>query len=206
MEQKRRLINIPIVHTHADFGSLGSRVPFDQEVEEMKALYWEEVFNNVRSLPVNFSELRVYQDGLPNVSAEKVARIVEQAAPSNYDILRWLKEQGAHIVGTEDSNHLIEEYNLLRATLIASSEEEYVEAQLEYRSRSKELSVERVVYIAQRIKDTLPVGGTGLLFMGLAENVKKLIENEIEVVEPERLIGLSSEVLRKKLFRKEAEL
>lgn len=95
MQQKRRLISIPIVHIHADFGSLGSKVLFDQEVEELTTRYWNGVFDYVRNLPLDFSKLKVYQDGLPNISAEKVAKIVDETQTPNYNVLRWLGDQKA---------------------------------------------------------------------------------------------------------------
>lgn len=64
----------------------------------------------------------------------------------------------------------------------------------------------RSEYIAQRIKATLPEGGTGILFIGLAHEMKRLLEPEMEVSEPETLIGSSSEALRERLVRKEREL
>ena len=41
--------------------------------------------------------------------------------------------------------------------------------------------------------------------MGLAHEIKKLLEKEIEVSEPEALIGSSSEALRERFVRKERE-
>jgi len=63
-------------------------------------------------------------------------------------------------------------------------------------------------YIAKRIKDTLSEGGMGILFIGLAHEVKRLLEQEMEISEPETLIGGSSEALREKLrlYGKEREL
>ncbi len=67
----------------------------------------------------------------------------------------------------------------------------------------------RSEYIAQRIKATLPEGGRGILFIGLAHEVKRLLEQEMAVTEPETLIGLSSEALRERvrerLVKKERE-
>lgn len=84
MQQKRRLISIPIVHTHADFWQPESRVLFEPEVEEMKTRYWHRVFEYVRNLPVDFSKLKVYQDGLPDTSTEIVTRIVDETQTPNY--------------------------------------------------------------------------------------------------------------------------
>ncbi len=203
MQQKSRLIIIPVVHTHADFGSFGSKVPFDQEVEEMKTLYWNGVFNYVRNLPVDFSELKVYQDGLPNISADMVTRIVEETQTVNYELLRWLRNKGANIMGTENPPLLFQEVRALQTIFNAEDEEQKHAARLEYVKVSAYLLEERDEYIAQRIKDTLPEGGIGLLFLGLAHEVKRLLEHEIEVTEPETLIGSSSETLRSKLYGKE---
>ena len=206
MQQKRSLFIIPIVHTRADFGSLGSKVPFDKEIEEITTQYWNSVFNYVQNLTIDFSKLKVYQDGLLDISTEIVAKIVDETQTPNYNVLRWLKDQGAHIIGTESPQLLLEEYQSLQAIFNAPSEELKITARWKYRNNSEFLLEGRDKYIAQRIKATLPEGGTGILFIGLAHKVKRLLEQEIEVSEPETLIGSSSEVLRNRLFGKEREL
>lgn len=207
MQNKSRLIIIPIVHTRADLGSLGSKIPVDPECETTSIQYWQAVSEYIPGLPVDFSTLKVYQDGLPDVPKESIDLILDKAETSNYNLLRWLRQQGADIVGTEDTKLLIEEYNLRQGTLVTySSQEEYVEARLQRANRMPVLSTMRLAYIARRIKATLPEGGTGILFIGLAHEVKKLLEPEIEITEPETLIGSSSEALRKRLLGKEKEL
>ncbi len=198
MGQNRRLIVIPLVHTHADFGSLGSRVPFDTEIEGLKTQYWNRISAFVQSLPIDFSKVRVYQDGLPNTAEEDISLILTKAQTPNYDVIRQLRDQGAHIVGTEDMKLLVKEYNLFKATQNTSTEDEYVEARLKYLEEAPALSEQRMAYIAQRIRDTLPEGEIGILFIGLAHKVKSLLEKEMEIVEPEILTGSSSEVLRRR--------
>ena len=200
MRQNRRLIVIPLVHSRADFGSLGNRIPLDTEIEGLKTQYWNKVSDFVQSLPMDFSELRVYQDGLPNTSEEDISLILSKAQTPNYDVVRQLRDRGAHIVGTEDVNLLVKEYNLFQATQNPSikDEDEYAEARLKYVNEAPVLSKQRISYIAQRIRDTLPEGGTGLLFIGLAHEIKNLLEKEMGVVEPEILTGLPPEALRKK--------
>lgn len=197
----------PHFHTHADYGeNLGSKITFDEEIEALKAQYWRNVFDYVRGLPFDFSKLKVYQDGLPNVPPELVTYVIDRAKPVNYDILRWLRKQGADIIGTEDPELLGKEYNLYQATLIThSTEEEYVDARLNYNRMKPILCKMRSEYIAQRIKATLPEDGMGILLISLAHEVKRLLEQEIEVSEPETHIGSSSEALRKRLFGKERE-
>ena len=54
-------------------------------------------------------------------------------------------------------------------------------------------------------KKTLLGAETGILFVGLAHEVKKLLEKEMKVTEPEALIGSSSETLRNRFIKKERE-
>jgi len=205
MQQKRRLTVIPIIHTRADFGSLGSKVPVDQEYETMATQYWQTVSEYVQKLPGDFSELRIYQDGLPDSSIEIVTKIVDETQTANYGLLRLLRSKGAHIMGTESAPLLLQEYRALQAILNAENETQQYATRLEYTKVSAYLLEERDEYIAQRIKATLPEGGRGILFIGLAHEVKRLLEQEIGVTEPETLIGGSSETLRKRLFGKERE-
>ena len=199
MQQKRCLIIIPIIHTLADWGSLGSRKVFDEEIEARKTQYWQAISEYVRNLPVDFSELRVYQDGLRDTSAEEVARSVDKIQTINYELLRWLRNKGAHIMGTESLPLLWQEQRVLQSFLNAPEEEQKHTALLEYRKVSARITKKRDAYIAQRIKATLPEGGRGIFFIGLAHEVKRLLEQEIEVTEPETLIGSSSEALRERV-------
>ena len=205
MQNNRHLIIIPIIHTRADYGSFGSKVPVDQEYETMATQYWQAVFGYVQKLPVDFSELRVYQDGLPDISAEIVTKIVEETQTANYEVLRWLRDKGAHIMGTESPPLLYQDFRALQAIFNAENEGQKQAVRLEYARASTCLLKGRDEYIAQRIRATLPEGGEGILFIGLAHEVKRLLEQEIEVTEPETLIGSSSEILRKRLFGKEGE-
>jgi len=208
MQNKRHILIIPIIHTHADFGSIGSKSQVNQEHETLATQYWQTVSEYVQKLSVDFSELRVYQDGLPDISAEIVTKIVDETQTPNYDLLRWLRNKGAYIMGTEDPPLLLQEYRALQAIFNAKDEEQK-QAALEYKKVSAPLLEGRDKYIAQRIKATLPEGSTGILFIGLAHEVKRLLEQEMEVSEPETLIGSSSEALRERVrerfVRKERE-
>lgn len=211
MQDKRRLIIVPIIHNLADFGSLGSRIPFDKGTEALTTQYWNGVLAYVQGLPIDFSQLRVYQDGLPDTSEEDISLILSKAQTPNYNVLRWLKNKGARIIGTEDKDLLVREYDLFQATLIDPTEDEdrYVDARLKYYSETPILLQQRDAYIAQRIRDTLPEGGTGILFIGLGHEVKRLLEQEIEVSEPKMLTDSSSETLRERLplsYKKERVL
>jgi len=204
MQSKSRLIVIPIIHTHADFGSIGSKLQVNQEYEILAIQYWQTVSEYVQKLPMDFSKLKVYQDGLPDISTEIVTKIVDETQTPNYNLLRWLRNKGAHIMGTEDPLLLLQEYRALQ-TIFNAEGEEQKQAALKYEKISAPLLEGRDKYITQRIRDTFPEDGIGILFIGLAHEVKRLLEQEMEVSEPETLIGSSSEALRKRLSGKERE-
>ena len=206
MQNKRHLTIIPIVHTRADFGSLGSKAPVDQEYETMVTRYWQAVSEYIQELSMDFSKLRIYQDGLPDVSVEMMTKIVDETQTPNYELLRWLRAKGHIIMGTESPSLLLQEYRALQAIFSAESEEQKQAARWEYVKVSAYLLEGRDEYISQRIKTTLLEGGIGILFIGLAHEVKRLLEQEMEVSEPERLIGSSSEALRKRLSGKERDI
>ncbi len=204
MQNNRHLIIIPVIHTHADMGSLGNKTPVGEKYETGAVQYWRAVSDYVQTLPVDFSELRVYQDGLPDVSPEIVEKIVDETPQTpNFDLLRWLKSKGTHILGTESPTALLKEFRALQAIFDAVNEEQKQSAKLEYAKASPYLLEGRDEYIAGRIKATLPEGGLGILFIGLAHEVKILLEKEMLVTEPEALIGASSESLRRKFSGKE---
>ena len=178
-------------------------MPLDLKYETMATQYWRTISEHVQKLPVDFSTLRVYQDGLADVLSEITAKIVDETQTPNYTLLRWLRNKGAQIIGTEDPALLLQEYRALQSIFNGTNEEQKYMARLEYGKISAYLLESRDEYIAQRIKATLPEGGMGILFIGLAHDVKKLLEQEMEVREPEVLIGGTSETLRNKLYGRE---
>lgn len=204
---KRHLIIIPIVHTHADFRSPASRVTVAPEYETTTTQYWQAISEYIQELSVDFSELRVYQDGLPDIPTNRVAERVDKGQTANYELLRWLRGKGAHIMGTENQPLVAQEYCALQAIYNAKDEEQRQTARREYAQVSASLLEGRDEYIAGRIKATLPEGGMGILFIGLEHEVQRWLGQEIEVSEPETLIGASSEALRKRLlYGKERKL
>ncbi len=190
MEEKPRLIIIPIAHTPADMGSLRSSVPFSGEYEAKVTGYWADIFRYLKNLP-DVSGFKIYQDGLPDVAEDFVAGIVTETQTSNYEILRWLKEQGAKILGTEDPNLLHEEYESTTSIINQgghSTIDDVIKRSL--------LLEQRDDYIAQRIKDTLKPEETGLLFIGAAHNVARLLKNDCQIIDPEINPHGFSEVMR----------
>lgn len=196
-EKKPHLYIIPIAHTYADMGSLRDEIPVDERYEAAVTGYWVGIFRYLNSLsPDLLARLQVYQDGLVNAPLEIVDKIVGETQTANYEILRWLKGKGAVILGTEDPSLLMEEYQALKAIANCPDGEVKTAARLKYLKKSSWLLEERDKSIAQRIRETLPEGRTGLLFIGAAHDVGSLLSNEIRVSTPEMIRRALPEALR----------
>jgi len=185
----RRLINVPIAHTSADMGILGQRLPPPAEGTAFADWWWQDVTRRIKRLRLDWRGAKVYQDGLPDVAEDLVEKIVRQVESPNYELLRWLKGQGAAVLGTESWKLLAEEYESLRAILAAADAGEKKRATESYRVRAPSLLEERDTYITRRIDATLGGGETAVLFVGMAHQVVRRLPRDITVIP---LAGLRS--------------
>lgn len=184
-ENERCLIIMPIIHTADDMMSLRSSIPRDEKDEKFALAQWEKVSGYLHHLSPRFLEgLKVYQDGLPDTSADGINKILNFASTINHEILRWLRANGAIIMGTEDLKLLTEEYNHRRAVYKAPDVESWAEATLGYLNRRDQLLADRDAYIAQRVDSTLEPHEVGLLFIGLGHKVKPLLADKMRLGEP----------------------
>ena len=177
----RTLITVPIIHSREDMGSLApdSRRGV-AEAARLGAAFWSAIRERIESLDQDWNGVKVYQDGLPDTFPELVDKIVTRAPGQNYELLLWLAERGATVLGTEDPKLLVEEHTLLKAISDASGPER-ARATAAYTSRAPALLDERDSYIARRIDITLDEGQTGLLFIGAAHQVEKKLPRDIVV-------------------------
>lgn len=197
MNEKPHLHIIPIVHTYADGGSLRSEISVDERLEAMITGYWVGIFHYLNSLPSDhFAHLQIYQDGLVDAPPAIVDRIVDETQTANYEILRWLRGKGTAIYGTEDPGLLMEEYQALKAIASYPDGEAKTAARLEYVKKSSWLLEQRDQYIARRVRETLPRGRMGLLFIGAAHDIGLFLTNEMRVSTPEVISRTLPEVLR----------
>ncbi|MBI2314673.1 hypothetical protein HYU93_01245 [Candidatus Daviesbacteria bacterium] len=179
------MIIIPIIHTAADMMSLQSAIPREEQDEQFALAEWEKIFGYLHSLSAGFvTGLRVYQDGLPDTSGDNLNKIFAQAPGKNYEVLRWLRSNGAIVMGTESTELMREEYKLLVARYHAPNGELWAQATLEYAERRGRLLMERNAYIAQRIDHTLMPGEAGLLFIGLGHNIQPLLADKMRLGQP----------------------
>ncbi|MDP2845568.1 MAG: hypothetical protein Q8N79_05790 [Candidatus Methanoperedens sp.] len=187
----RKLILIRIVHTAADMGSMSeglikegiAKIGREKWLENQRKIekFWDEVKKEIEALNLDYSKVRVYQDGLP-CGGELGLKIVKETADKgskNYQIVGMLIEKGAAIEATESPGLLRKEYEHIKAMVTAATEEEKAEAVRRYEKIKDDLMQERDAYIAKAIDATLKDGETGLLFIGAAHNIK--VATDIEV-------------------------
>ena len=186
----RRLVHIPIIHAAADLGSLSRLVQehytricgksgWNQREDVVKAL-WTDIEANLDALHIDPRKARIYQDGLPICGfEEKIVRELANAGSSNHQlILRW-GDQGAILMGTEDAQLLVEEYELQKQHFArkpgAGPAEEKLARLMDRVLKSRD------AFIAERIAGTLQEGETGLLFLGALHRLDALQSGDIRV-------------------------
>jgi hypothetical protein len=191
----RKLYYFPIVHTAADFGTLGEAAlrAKSAALGRRGALLdaaridrlWHEIEIAADRIPVSSGGLRVYQDGLP--VCDRMEGIVEdlaRAGSANHRILRKLQAHGAVLMGTEDPELLVEEYKLAGKGIAAKGTQG---ARVPARGRppsTDALLDRRDRFIASRINATLEPGAAGILFIGALHDVAPYLNPDIQVVYP----------------------
>jgi hypothetical protein len=186
----RRLIHIPIIHTSADLGSLSrfvqahyarvcGKASWNQREDLIKAL-WTDIETHLVALRLDAPKTRIYQDGLPICGFEdRIVRELAKAGSSNHQlILRWL-DHGAVLMGTEDSQLLMEEYELQKQHL--AQEADGKPTPEEQRKHMDGVLKARDAFIAERITTTLREGEVGLLFLGALHRLDALRPADIRV-------------------------
>lgn len=173
---------VPIFHTKRELGSFGQRI--SETTENAIQNYWAAITETIKGLPIDFSRLFVYQDSLPDLPTETVDDWLSTSPDTpNYGILKFLKEKGATLVGTENSKLLLDHINLIEDVMNISASEKTVNEL--YEEGSIGLLYARDRYIANRIGQTLTETGVGLLFLGKRHNVKDLLPEDIIVATTE---------------------
>ena len=205
----RKLLVIPIVHNAADLGRLEHRLeqikratmPRERIEASRKqvARFWEELRVAIESWQLDFSKVLVFQDALPLAPATHVGleiKIVKELAAvgsANHQLLEWLHEHGASILGTESPELLVAEYSLVRKQLgladnLSLDQEtpstkttaEAAEA-ADIAAQLADLLNRRDQFIAARIDTTLEQDQTGIILIGMLHRVEKWLPDDIEV-------------------------
>jgi len=173
----RRLFHVPILHTAADLGSLAESVKAQyakilgpagwtwrqQTVEQL----WRAIRGRIKARGLDYAKTRIYQDGLPVCGFEfQIVQELAKAGSSNHQLLLDLIDRGATLMGTEDPQLLVREYQLhqppargagdLPASAVPGPEKAGVE------EKALEILHARDEFVAKRIDATLQPGETGL--------------------------------------------
>jgi len=203
----RKLLVIPIVHNAADLGRLEHRLeqlkratmPRERVEASRKqvARFWEELKVAIDSWQLDFAKLVVYQDALPfapETHAGLEIKIVKELASvgsANHQLLEWMHEHGARVLGTESPELLVAEYSLVRKQLgmaEKASSDHATPTILESNTEAAEIVAQladllnrRDQFIAARIDTTLNQDQTGIILIGMLHTVEKWLPDDIEV-------------------------
>jgi len=196
----RRLIYIPIIHGEIDMGSLADRLKEEyiakfgedkwREYLNVADELWNEIRMRLERLNLDYKKVKLFQDGLPKSGKEMdIVRELGEKGSANYKLLLDLIEKGAQLIGTEDPQLLIREYNHVKDIVKPVPEgsnrgeaaiEDGSERLEKYREIGALLLSKRDGYIAGRINESLEEGETGILFIGTAHKVDKRLPEDIK--------------------------
>src|SRR5208337_450093 len=166
---ERTLIYIPIIHTQADMGALGESIQrlkvnrlgrkgWERNVNLVNKL-WAQIESAIESLALPYDRVRLYQDGLPVCGREvEIVTELAKAGSRNHGLLLRLKEKGAAIVGTESSELLVEEYQLVKEDFASGKPQVATQGEPRRKALRDSLLKRRDQYIARRVNETLRAG------------------------------------------------
>ncbi|MBU4284548.1 MAG: hypothetical protein KJ968_05560 [Nanoarchaeota archaeon] len=191
----KKLILIPIVHTPADMGSMKETLKqlgikklgekkWEENLEKIKE-FWNKVEAAIDKLDLDYSRVRIFQDGMP-CSGELAIKIVNETAAKgsrNYQIIKKMIEKGAKIEETESRELLLKEYDYVKEFTEAESKDKKTEALKKYEEAKDGLIKERDEFIANKINSVLKNNELGFLFIGARHNVKAKLASDIKVEE-----------------------
>lgn len=188
----RKLIYVPVVHTSADMGSFADSLK-DEFLDKFGKNLWDEKINAVNdmwdgirekifALDLNYQSVKVYQDGLPLCGKEiEIVKDVADKGSLNYKIVLGLIEKGTRVIGTEDPELLIKEYNFIKEITSIEDDIKREEKIKKYKKVRDKLLIKRDKFIAAQIDKTLLNEETGILFIGIIHNVDKYLPEDIEI-------------------------
>jgi hypothetical protein len=191
----RTLIYFPIIHTQTDMGGLSESLRratirklgqkgWKLQVNAIEKM-WTGIERTIDSLALPYERVRLYQDGLAVCRRElQIVKELAEAGSRNHRLLLRLMEKGATVMGTESSELLLEEYELVKQVLTETESGEAAEAESRLKALSDSLLKRRDEYIADRINGTLQTGETGILFLGMLHSVEHKLDSNIRVIYP----------------------
>lgn len=184
------LYHVPIVHSIEDYGSLQDafKDAFVKECGQAAFVeiqgrirdYWTMVEERIEKAIPDPRGLRIYHDGFPVGSREKVLALFglmlrDNSKSPNFQLVKKLLDKGAVLEGTEDMALVLEQVRIYECAIRAPKEDRERIAAV-HAHRADELVELRDDVIAQRICDTLSEEDKGILFIGRDHNVIRRLE------------------------------
>lgn len=184
------LYYVPIMDSIEDYGSLQNafKDAFVKEYGETAFVelqhqvcdYWTTVQKRIENAIPDVRGFRIYHDGFPVGSREKVLALFGYVFRDNpkspsLQLVKKLLDKGAVLEGTEDIALVAEQVRIYECVAHASKEEQQRIAAV-HADRAKELVELRDDFIAQRICDTLSEDSYGILFMDSGHDVIRILE------------------------------
>lgn len=188
----RALIYVPMVHSEADLGRMAEEVR-RQYIEALGAdawsrrtsavdAMWAGVRDKLLALPLTWSAVRLYQDGLPVCGREAdIVRDVAAAGSKNHGLLLELMGRGATLMGTESAELLVREYRRVQELVQLARAGAGAASGAALEQQGQALLQERDAFMARRILTTLEQGETGIVFCGLLHRIDEAIGDDLEV-------------------------
>ena len=186
----RQLICVPIIHTQADLGSMSKAIrelyvrtagkeKWKHHVRTIEGM-WQQIREQVEGLGLDYSRVRLYQDGLPNSDhADDIVRDLAEAGSENHRLLVELMAHGAKLAGTESPELLLKEYELAQQVMASLRSARGRETNRRLDELSRGLLEQRDIYIAERIDRTLEAGEIGLIFLGMFHSLEGRLPTDI---------------------------
>lgn len=191
----RVLFYYPIIHAQADLGTLGDishqiikdKIGQESLVDRIGKIdqLWEMIRQSVNELGIDYKKTRIYQDGLPVCGYEdKIVNDLANKGSINHQIILELLNKGSQLMGTECSDLLLEEYNLIKVLLLDGNTSGRMSDPDKLKQAQTLLLHQRDKYIASRINETLSKGESGILFLGLLHNIDRWLDKDIRIIHP----------------------
>jgi len=191
-EYIRRLILVPIIHSPADMGSMGTELAEAcierlgrrhwEDYVAVLATFWQSVRTGLDKLTLDYGRVDLYQDGLPVCGKEhEIVKAAAAKGSENHQLLLELIARGATLMGTEDPKLLLEEYRSVQTALASRSSDAGSTGRVDQAASTKALMTERDAYMGRRINDSLRPGRAGILFLGLMHNAESHLAKDIVV-------------------------
>lgn len=189
----RKLFWAPVIHTQTDLGSISESVrqlyiakmgqsKWKRRTESVEEL-WDRLRLEIDQLQLDYTKVRLYQDGLPSSGHESIiVKDLAAAGSLNHRILLDMIKKGATLTGTESIEFLLEEYEMARQVMDTLRSRQAKADTQKQKDFSKALLDKRDAFIANRINTTLHPGETGLIFLGMLHSLEGRLDPDINLI------------------------